>query len=133
MLRGKSPLAWAAATAWTSAARASSAATIPGRVLGRPRRAVTGIHRRRAKRAARRPGAAWATTSVAGIEASGLARSTCRMKIRPATWLAATPARALLRRFGGDYRAYLAQVPRWAPRAPRRPESPRPGHGPAAA
>ena len=29
--------------------------------------------------------------------------------------------RRLLERFGGDYRAYLADVPRWVPRAPRRP------------
>jgi protein-S-isoprenylcysteine O-methyltransferase Ste14 len=40
--------------------------------------------------------------------------------------------RRLLSRFGGGYRAYLAQVPRWAPRARRRREDPLPGHGPAA-
>jgi protein-S-isoprenylcysteine O-methyltransferase Ste14 len=34
--------------------------------------------------------------------------------------------RRLLRRFGADYRAYLAEVPRRAPRAPSRWESPLP-------
>ena len=38
----------------------------------------------------------------------------------------------LLGRFGGDYRAYLTEVPRWVPRAPGGGKDPLPVHRPAA-
>jgi protein-S-isoprenylcysteine O-methyltransferase Ste14 len=62
---------------------------------------------------------------------------------RPAVWAGLTiqcaafaqivrwEERRLLSRFDGDYRAYLAQVPRWVPGAPRRREASLPGHRPA--